>query len=192
MRSFSEFRLAQAHGRAGSRRTFIVPTQARSFQGARAGLVTRAIASGLDVMLISATTFALYLAFLVVDRFLTPWFNIPMPSVQVFVAIGIASLWLYAAWSWSAAGRTLGDYLMGLRVLDRHGAHPRLAVSALRAACCIVLPLGLLWVLVSRANRSLQDALLGTIVVYDWVNDLPTRMPRRSMKPSAWARPPDP
>ncbi|MBU6244397.1 MAG: RDD family protein [Actinomycetales bacterium] len=139
--------------------------------------MTRAIAAGLDVMLMSAMTFALYLAFVVVDRFLTPWFNIPVPSIQVFVAIGIASLWLYAAWSWSAAGRTLGDHLMGLRVLDRHGGYPGLALSALRAACCLALPLGLLWVLVSRANRSLQDVLVGTTVVYDWVNDLPTTMP---------------
>jgi uncharacterized RDD family membrane protein YckC len=189
--SFSEFRQAQGHPRAGSRRASVVPPQARSFQGRRAGLVTRAIASGLDVAFISATTFGLYLAFVVVNRFLTPWFSIPVPSVQVFVAIGLACMWLYATWSWSAAGRTLGGHLMGLRVLDRRGEFPGLAQSAVRAVCCMVFPLGLLWVPVSRAQRSVQDLLVGTRVEYDWVMELPTRMPRRLRKPTAHPSPTD-
>lgn len=184
MRSFSEFQQAQAQGRAGARRTVVIPAQARGFQGRRAGLVTRSIAAGMDLVLISAATFALAVAFQVLDQFLTPWFNLPIPTVQAYVAIGVAALWLYATWSWSATGRTLGNQLMGLRVLDRRGAQPGLRLSAVRALCCIVFPLGLLWVLASGANRSAQDVLLRTTVVYDWVNDLPTRMPWEVPRPS--------
>jgi hypothetical protein len=33
---------------------------------------------------------------------------------------------------------------------------------------CVVFPIGLLWVAVSQDNRSAQDILLRTTVVYDW------------------------
>jgi hypothetical protein len=36
-----------------------------------------------------------------------------------------------------------------------------------RAVLCTLVPVGLLWVLVSRDNRSVQDLLLRTSVLYD-------------------------
>jgi hypothetical protein len=39
--------------------------------------------------------------------------------------------------------------------------------AAARAFFCTVFPLGLLWVLVSQRNHSVQDVLLRTAVVYD-------------------------
>jgi hypothetical protein len=47
-----------------------------------------------------------------------------------------------------------------------------------RAATCVVLPIGLYWVLFSSANRSAQDVLLRTSVVYDWTNTPRQRVPR--------------
>jgi uncharacterized RDD family membrane protein YckC len=32
----------------------------------------------------------------------------------------------------------------------------------------VLFPAGLLWVLASRRNASLQDLIVGTVVVYDW------------------------
>jgi uncharacterized RDD family membrane protein YckC len=32
----------------------------------------------------------------------------------------------------------------------------------------VLFPAGLLWVLASRRNASIQDLVVGTVVVYDW------------------------
>jgi uncharacterized RDD family membrane protein YckC len=55
-----------------------------------------------------------------------------------------------------------------LRVLDRSGRRLRVPRALLRAVLYVVFPAGLLWVLVSRRNASVQDLLVGTAVVYDW------------------------
>jgi uncharacterized RDD family membrane protein YckC len=57
---------------------------------------------------------------------------------------------------------------MGLRVQRRSGKPLRLFGAALRVAFVLVFPIGILWVPVSRGNKSLQDGVLGTKVVYDW------------------------
>ena len=49
----------------------------------------------------------------------------------------------------------------------------RPAGAAARAALCVVFPIGLFYVLVSRANRSVQDVLFRTSVVYDWGSHRP-------------------
>jgi hypothetical protein len=40
--------------------------------------------------------------------------------------------------------------------------------ALVRAAFCVVFAVGLFWVLISGANRSVQDVVLRTSVVYDW------------------------
>jgi uncharacterized RDD family membrane protein YckC len=57
---------------------------------------------------------------------------------------------------------------MGLRVVGREGENLRLVGALLRALCCSVFPVGLLWAAVNQENRSVQDVLLRTSVVYDW------------------------
>jgi uncharacterized RDD family membrane protein YckC len=37
-----------------------------------------------------------------------------------------------------------------------------------RALLCVVFPVGLLWVVVSRRNRAVHDIALSTAVIYDW------------------------
>ena len=63
---------------------------------------------------------------------------------------------------------------MGLRVVNRHGTRLGWGSAAVRSAFCTVFAFGLLWVIVSRANRSVQDVAMRTSVVYDWVVGLPT------------------
>jgi len=59
--------------------------------------------------------------------------------------------------------------------VDPPGAGPfgrlRLAGAFMRAVLCVIFPVGLAWVLVSRHNRSLQDVVLRTSVVYDWLGE---------------------
>jgi hypothetical protein len=49
-----------------------------------------------------------------------------------------------------------------------------------RAALCVVFPIGLYWAVVSATSRSVQDTLLRTAVVYDWAAGVPVPMQRSS------------
>jgi uncharacterized RDD family membrane protein YckC len=53
-------------------------------------------------------------------------------------------------------------------VVDSAGRRLSLPRSLARAVLYVLFPAGLLWVLASRRNASLQDLVLGTAVVYDW------------------------
>ena len=57
---------------------------------------------------------------------------------------------------------------MGLRVLNAKGTRLGLAPASLRAVFCVLFPIGLFWVPFSSDNRSVQDLVLRTAVVYDW------------------------
>jgi len=91
-------------------------------------------------------------------------------------------LCLYFTASWATVGRTYGDHLLGLRVLNFRGERLRWTGAFVRAVFCVVLPIGLYWVLVSTTNRSLQDTVLRTSVLYDWTTRSlsPTRPPPTS------------
>jgi uncharacterized RDD family membrane protein YckC len=77
-------------------------------------------------------------------------------------------MFVYLTLSWVTTGRTYGDHLLGLRVVNARNQRLRLAGAALRAAFCMFFPIGLLYAAVSRTNRSLQDIVLRTSVIYDW------------------------
>jgi uncharacterized RDD family membrane protein YckC len=89
------------------------------------------------------------------------------------ILYGYALNWAYWTIGWATTGRTIGNLVMGLRVVSRKGQHPHWAGAALRAAFCAFFPFGLLWVIVSRSNRSVQDVVLRTSVIYDWVVGIP-------------------
>lgn len=136
-------------------------------RGQRAGLVTRTLANAVDVVvvvLLLAGGYAAVAAF----RFL--WhpasFTFPAPGLTVVLLLGVTVHGLYFAASWVVLGGTYGDELMGLRVMSSRGARLRWPRAAARAALCVLVPLGLFWVLVSSRNASLQDELLRTAVVY--------------------------
>jgi uncharacterized RDD family membrane protein YckC len=152
-----------------------VPREARPFQGHRAGLVTRAAAGAIDVAIVIISLGVSYLAVFAFLFLLEPRnFTAPRPSPGLVYAVGTLLLILYLAVSWMGNGRTYGDHVMGLRVVNHKGRrlHPLRALA--RAVLYAVFPIGLLWVLVSGQNRSLQDLVLRTSVIYDWdVRPLP-------------------
>jgi uncharacterized RDD family membrane protein YckC len=152
-----------------------VPREARPFQGHRAGLVTRAAAGAIDVAIVIISLGVSYLAVFAFLFLLEPRnFTAPRPSPGLVYAVGTLLLILYLAVSWMGNGRTYGDHVMGLRVVNHKGRrlHPLRALA--RAVLYAIFPIGLLWVLVSGQNRSLQDLVLRTSVIYDWdVRPLP-------------------
>ena len=155
-----------------------VPREARPYQGRRAGLVTRTGAGVVDGLVALALVIAGAVGVNGVRFLLRPrgFEVVSMPAVSM-VGVFLATLALYLAAAWALGGRTYGCHLMGIRVVDRRGRRPRALLAIARATFCVLFPLGLLWCVAGRSRRSVQDLVLGTRVVYDWMphpRDLPS------------------
>jgi uncharacterized RDD family membrane protein YckC len=138
-------------------------------QGRRAGLVTRGLANVLDLLVVVGLLAAGYAAVAALRFLLGPsTFRFPAPGVDLLLALAGVVTAVYFTVSWATAGRTYGDAILGLRVVNAGGESLGWTGAALRAALCVLLPIGLLWVLVSSGNRSVQDVVLRTSVIYDW------------------------
>jgi len=149
-----------------------VPPEARPYQGKRAGVVSRLLASAIDLVAVAGIVGAGYLAVSTVMFLWDPSrFHFPALDRTWLLAAGGAVLFCYLSAAWATTGRTPGDFLLGLRVVNYRGERLRVAGAVLRAALCVVFPIGILWVAVSRANRSVADVVLRTSVIYAWGGD---------------------
>ncbi|HSF35508.1 MAG TPA: RDD family protein [Nocardioides sp.] len=147
-----------------------VPREARSFQGASAGVVTRLMAGVVDVLVVAVALAGSYAAWVGLRFVLDPrGFRMPDPSLLWSMTLYIAYLVLYLTVAWWMAGRTIGDHLWGLRVTSRNGALLGIFRAFVRAVTCALFPVGLLWCAVDRDRRSLHDLALRSSVVYDWL-----------------------
>lgn len=139
-----------------------------SIRGDRAGLVTRATANVVDVLVVALLVAGGYAAVAATRYMLSPRrFSFPAPDAPTLLVIFLFVQATYFAVTWAMFGGTYGDRLLGLRVTDDRGARLGWGRCAPRAALCTIFPIGLLWVLVSQEDRSVQDVLLRTSVVYD-------------------------
>jgi len=147
----------------------VAVTAARAgIRGTRAGLVTRSLANVVDLVVVALLVAGGYAAAAAARFLLGPTtFTFPAPSLLTLLLVGLCLQAGYFAVTWAEVGRTYGDRLLGLRVADDRGARLRWGRSVVRAVLCTFAPIGLLWVMVSRENRSVQDFLLRTSVLYD-------------------------
>lgn len=146
-----------------------LPRDARPYQGKRAGLVTRMIAAALDAVVVMLFLLAGYSAVAVFLFLLDPrGFTFPDVGLLFSMASAFTVLVVYQSLAWRLTGRTYGGRVMGLRVVSFRGRRLRWASSFARALLTVGFPIGILWVAVSRENRSIQDVLLRTSVIYDW------------------------
>ena len=136
--------------------------------GQAAGFVTRAIGATVDAC---AVVLAVAIGYVVVAGFrflLRPrTFQFPAPGFAIILLVVAVVLAAYLTVTWAITGRTYGDQLMGLRVTDLRGARLHWSRAAARAVLYVLFPIGLAWVLFSTRNRSAQDVVLRTAVVYD-------------------------
>lgn len=147
-----------------------VPKEARPYQGQPAGLVTRIVANVIDALVVGVMVGAIYLG-LVAFKFLLDPRNFAWPDRNLLASLTTA-LFLttgYLTLAWWLFGRSYGCHVMGLRVVGRRGRRLGPLRSLMRAAFCVFFPIGLFWCLVSPERRSVQDVVLWTRVVYDWV-----------------------
>jgi uncharacterized RDD family membrane protein YckC len=144
------------------------PSIRTTVRGRPAGFVTRAVGATVDAC---AVLLAVAVGYVVVAGFrflLHPrTFRFPAPGFEVILLVVGVVLAAYLTVTWAIPGRTYGDQLMGLRVTDLSGVRLHWSRAAARAAFYVLFPLGLGWVLISARNRSLQDVVLRTAVVYD-------------------------
>jgi uncharacterized RDD family membrane protein YckC len=148
-----------------------VPVEARPYQGMRAGVVSRTIAATVDFLIVIGVIVGCFVGYLAFRFLLNPVaFTFPDVSfLRFLVAYGIV-LFLYLSVSWGTSGRTYGNHIMGLRVVNFRGRKLRVPGAVLRAAFYTVFPIGLFWCAVSKQNRSFQDMTLRTSVIYDWTH----------------------
>jgi uncharacterized RDD family membrane protein YckC len=163
-----------------------VPREARPYQGQRAGVVTRLLAAVVDGVVVAAMLGALYGAYALLLFLWDPAaFHLPRVSREVTVPAAGALVTAYLAYWWATTGRSYGAHVLGLRVVTTGRARagtgagpPGVVRSLVRAVLCVLFPVGLLWAGVSPAQRSVQDLLVRTSVVYDWA-ERPRRAPHR-------------
>lgn len=166
-------------GHAAHSARSMVPREARRFQGDRAGFFTRLFAVGIDFVLVTVILTCMYVAWAVVDFAINPTsFTLPRLTFGLMLLGAAFVAWLDFTVAWSTTGRTLGARVMGIRVVNYQGRVMRPAGAALRATFCLGFMPGLFWVIVSNENRSLQDTLLRTSVIYDWTKRAPEQQVR--------------
>jgi len=151
------------------RRAAEVPAAARQFQGHRAGIVTRTLAAAVDFGVVLGVLLGTWVGWAAVRFLLNPQaFTWPAPPIGWVFVEGYVVAVVYLTVSWATVGKSFGGHLLGLRVVSFRGRRMSWPGALVRAAFCVVFPLGLAWVVVSRRNRSVQDIALQTSVVYDW------------------------
>lgn len=133
-----------------------------------AGLVTRALAFGIDAAIINAAALivaaVVALTFSVID--LPGW----LKTIALAMGAGIYGLWLVAYFTmfWTTTGQTPGDRVMRICVRTRDGSRmkPRRAVLRFFSLTLAAIPLfaGFLMILVDPDRRGLHDFIARTIV----------------------------
>lgn len=155
------------------------------FQGRPAGIVTRTIACVVDALVVITALVLAWVGTAAVVFLASPArFTFPSPSWLLVVVLAEGVSVLYLAGCWATTGRTIGAQLLGLRVLSRGGSRLGWARSIVRAAAYVVFPIGLLWSAIDRHSRSVQDLVLASTVVYDWVPRVPAAAPAESPRES--------
>ena len=135
----------------------------------RAGLVSRAVADVIDVVVVALVLVIGYLSFCAVLFIIRPRsFSFPTPERQWTILIGAVVVIAYLTFGWFMTGRTPGKQLAGLRVVDQRGLPLGLSRALARAILYVFFPVGFLWSAFSSKSASVQDLMLHTSVIYDW------------------------
>jgi uncharacterized RDD family membrane protein YckC len=154
-----------------------VPREARGYQGEVAGLVTRMVGSCIDAGVVAVVLLSWWLGLNGLKFLVNPrTFHFSGTSLLLSFTAACVVTVTYLTGAWAITGRTWGSHVMGLRVVDRKGRRLRPTVALLRGLFCTFFPIGLLWCGFNPSRRSVQDIVLRTSVVYDWV-------PRRALSP---------
>ena len=151
----------------------VVPSEARPYQGRPAGLVTRALAVGVDAAVTVTALAVLHLGWAGVSfLWLGRDFRFPQITLARAITLGVLLFVGICTVGWSR-GRTYGGHLLGIRVITSRGQALGSVRALLRALLAVLFPFGLLWSAIDRERRSVQDLVVRTSVIYDWEHRAP-------------------
>jgi len=144
--------------------------RAQALQDTRAGFVSRVVAAAVDVVIVFTLLLVVEAGFAAV-RFVIADQPFEFPDLGT---VGNSSLLLVLlvvvlTLAWSSSGRTLGNNLVGLRVVRENGGEVSWARALARALIVVafhVVAMG--WILVSKKNAGIHDLVCRTTVIYDW------------------------
>ena len=158
----------------------------RTMQGQYSGFISRAIAYIIDVILISVV---ILMTYWLTSQLLQYFVHINVGAcvpIQGFDLIRItchASTWMlnifaigftpiYFLFFWILAGQTIGQSLLGIRVVRLNGRRMTFLSGIRRLlgylACLLSLGIGFLWVLIDDRRQGWHDKFAGTCVIYAW------------------------
>jgi uncharacterized RDD family membrane protein YckC len=132
-----------------------------------AGIITRGLAAVIDLVVVLLIMGALYGGLVLMRLVYSPAaFSLPSLNAVFSTLVTFVVAVMYLTGCWTVSGSTAGAVTMGLRVVGRRSQRVSLPFGFLRAIACVVFPIGLLWVVIDRQRRSLQDIVFRTRVVY--------------------------
>lgn len=139
--------------------------------GAYAGFATRAVALIIDMAIITVTLTIIG----VIVTLLTPLVQFSPLTVLLLQILQLVMTALmlsgYFIVMWMLSGQTVGQALMGVRVVRTDGSYVTLWVALRRFVGFVlsaILFIGFIWVLWDDRRQGLHDKLGGTFVVYSW------------------------
>ena len=146
-----------------------------TLKGNYAGFVSRLIAYGIDVAIITITLLILtWLVNTVLILFGLDDLS-AMETLGKLLVSGVFALLFSAGYFivfWTLAGQTPGKTLMGLQIITTNGQRLTFGRAVRRLLGYIVsiltLWLGFAWILVDNRRQGLHDKIAGTLVVYSW------------------------
>jgi uncharacterized RDD family membrane protein YckC len=131
-----------------------------------AGLVSRSAAYVLDGLIVAVMAGAATLTFALVASVLgSQGRELAWMVLSTYVVFLPTIMALYCSAFWILAGRTPGQAVFGLRVVNRDGRPPRLFAGLVRALLLAYLPVVALWLLFDRRHQGLHDKLARTSVI---------------------------
>jgi len=146
-----------------------------TLKGNYAGFVSRLIAYGIDVAIITITL--LILTWLV-NTVLILFGLDDLSAMETLVKLLVSGVFVllfsagYFIFFWTLASQTPGKTLMGLQIITTDGQRLTFGRAVRRLLGYIVsiltLWLGFAWILVDNRRQGLHDKIAGTLVVYSW------------------------
>jgi uncharacterized RDD family membrane protein YckC len=158
----------------------------RKLVGQYAGFLSRAVGLILDYVIISAVVvcalllvnllfnvFSIDLTTCLADTSASHLRTLACQGGSLFLILFTIILGpLYYTFFWSVTGQTLGQRVMGLRVVKLDSRRPGIGASLVRwigyQICIFTLGIGFLWVLVDNRRMGWHDKLARTCVIYAW------------------------
>jgi uncharacterized RDD family membrane protein YckC len=162
-------------------------TEQGQARAAYAGLVTRAIAIGIDLLVVNGLAVLAAGAVNLIASMLGHKTNLSSGEILAGGAAWLFWIALYFVAFWTITGQTVGSRVLGIRVVAASGGNLRLrpAIRRYFAMLLAALPLGagFLPVLFDERRRGFHDRVARTVV--RWVEAKPAAWPRVDAQPAA-------